>query len=68
MATYGTIPLKADWTRRDDEIGAWLNKYGRAGVPFYLVIPADPNAPAISLGEVITPTSVINALKQASGA
>lgn len=68
MATYGTIPLKADWTRRDEEIGAWLTKYGRAGVPFYLVIPADPNAPAISLGEVITPTSVINALKQASGA
>lgn len=64
MAEHGVVPLRADWTRRDDTIGEWLARYGRAGVPFYLVIPADRTRDAIPLSEVITPGMVVEALEQ----
>ncbi|MCB9679176.1 MAG: thioredoxin family protein [Alphaproteobacteria bacterium] len=65
MSDNGVVPLKADWTRRDQTITDWLHRYGKAGVPFYLVIPAkgDP----IPLGEVITPGGVIAALEKSAG-
>lgn len=67
MAENGVMPLKADWTNRNEVITKWLQRYGKAGVPFYLVIPADPGAEPIPLPEVITPDSVIEALEQAKG-
>ena len=66
MKKAGVVPLKADWTRKDEVITAWLQRYGRAGVPFYLVIPQDPAAEPIPLPEVITPDLVARALAQAS--
>ncbi len=66
MVEHGIVPLKADWTRRDDYITEWLARFGRAGVPFYLVIPADGSEP-IALPEVITSDSVITAMKQGAG-
>ncbi len=66
MSEYGIVPLKADWTTRDETITTWLQRYGKAGVPFYLVIPADPDQPPIPLPEVITPDTVIDALRRAS--
>lgn len=65
MAAHGVVPLKADWTRQDATITEWLNRYGKAGVPFYLVLPADGEP--IPLGEIITPGTVTEALKKASG-
>ncbi len=64
LEACGVVPLKADWTRRDDEITAWLHRFGRAGVPFYLVIPANGGT-AIPLPEVITPLLVTAAIDQA---
>lgn len=65
MAEHGIVPLKADWTRQDATITKWLTRYGKAGVPFYLVLPAEGDP--IPLGEVITPGSVTDALKKATG-
>jgi len=65
MASHGFVPLRADWTRRDETISAWLSRYGKAGVPFYLVIPADRSKAPIPLPEVITPDLVKEALGQA---
>ncbi len=59
MKEKGIVPLKADWTRRDPVITEWLQRFGKAGVPFYLLLPADPSAPPIPLPEVITPSIVI---------
>ena len=59
----GIVPLKADWTRRDPEITEWLTRFGKAGVPFYLVLPVDRDQP-IALPEVITQDLVIDALKR----
>jgi len=67
MMEHGVVPLKADWTKKDDVISAWLQRYGRAGVPFYLVIPADRSVDTIPLPEVITPGTVISAIELASG-
>ena len=66
MERLGVVPLVADWTRRDDEITEWLKRFGRAGVPFYLVIPAGGGEP-IALPEVITQDIVIQALEQGAG-
>lgn len=66
MAEHDVVPLKADWTLRDETITAWLQRYGRAGVPFYLVIPADRSKEPIPLGEVITPDSVVQGLRAGS--
>jgi thiol:disulfide interchange protein DsbD len=61
MEDHGVVPLKADWTRRDPVITEWLHRHGRAGVPMYLVLPADTTR----LPEVITPAMVVTALQQA---
>lgn len=65
MQKLGVIPLRADWTKRDPEITNWLQRYGRAGVPFYVVIPKCGGDP-IPLSEVITPTQVVDAMAQAT--
>jgi len=65
MDEHGVIPLKADWTRRDPVISEWLQRYGKAGVPFYLMLPKDRTQAAIPLPEIITPGIVIDAFKAA---
>jgi len=67
MDELGVVPLKADWTRRDEVITRWLRRYGKAGVPFYLVLPADRSLPNIALPEVITTDTVLEALRRAAG-
>jgi thiol:disulfide interchange protein/DsbC/DsbD-like thiol-disulfide interchange protein len=46
--------LKGDWTSRDDRITRVLSEFGRAGVPLYLLFPADPKAEAIILPQLLT--------------
>jgi len=64
MSDLGIVPLKADWTRQNPEITEWLRRHGRAGVPMYLIIPADASKEAILLPEVITQGMVIEALEE----
>ena len=66
MSKHEVVPLVADWTRRDDEIGAWLKRYDRAGVPMYLVIPPTGLKDVIVLPEVITPGMVTDAIEKAA--
>ncbi len=65
MAELGVVPLKADWTRKDDKIKAWLNRFNRDAVPMYLVIPPGGVEEALLLPEVITPKMVVDALEEA---
>ncbi|WP_257463029.1 protein-disulfide reductase DsbD family protein [Archangium lipolyticum] len=56
----------ADWTRRDERISAKLAEFGRAGVPMYLVVsPAAPDKPEV-LPELLTPDTVIEAVRRAA--
>ncbi|RAK57728.1 protein-disulfide reductase DsbD family protein [Phenylobacterium deserti] len=61
----GVAYLKADWTRRDPVIAADLARFGRAGVPLYLVYGADGGEPKI-LPAILTEGLVLRALDAAS--
>lgn len=59
------VAMKADWTRPNDSIAAYLASYGRYGIPFNAVY--GPGAPGgIVLPELLTPTLVLDALSKAS--
>ncbi len=38
---HGVVSLEADWTRRDPDITAKLEEFGRSGVPLYLLYGPD---------------------------
>lgn len=56
-----TAFLIADWTNKDDVIAAELAKYGRAGVPLYLVYSNNSVSPVI-LPQVLTYDVIKNAI------
>lgn len=66
MAAHGVVPMQADWTRRDPVITDWLTRFGRAGVPMYVVVPPEGLAHATVLPEVITPGMVVDAVEAAA--
>ena len=37
FAAHHVLPMRADWTNRNDEIGRFLADHGRYGIPFYLL-------------------------------
>jgi thiol:disulfide interchange protein DsbD len=60
LASPGVAAFRADWTGRDARINAELAKYGRDGVPLYVVHPK--GGPAVLLPELLTPGLVLDAL------
>ena len=61
-----TIPMQADWTRPNAQIGTYLASYGRYGIPFNIVY--GPGVPGgIVLPELLTPSDVGAALDKAAG-
>jgi len=56
--------VKADWTRSDPEITKLLRRYGRNGVPLYLLFDGKPGSSPQILPQVLTPESVLEALKK----
>ena len=67
MRSNNVAYLKADWTKRDPQIAAELARYGRAGVPLYLVFGASGGEPAI-LPALLTEGVVVRALNVAGTA
>lgn len=65
FAGTGAVYLKADWTRRDDVIAEDLARFGRAGVPLYLVYPAGGGEPE-TLPQLLTPDMVARAVRTAA--
>jgi thiol:disulfide interchange protein DsbD len=53
--------LVADWTRRDPAITRQLERYGRSGVPLYLLYPAAPGDPVV-LPQLLTESIVSKAV------
>ena len=53
--------LVADWTRRNTEVTALLNTYGRSGVPLYLYYPPGASQAKI-LPQILTPEEVLRAV------
>jgi len=65
MRELGVIPLKADFTRRPDWLAEELKSYGRAGVPFDVIVPAGQPDQPIIMGDILTKSAVLEGLDQA---
>ena len=66
LAGDGVVAMIADWTRPSDEIGAYLESFGRFGIPFNAVYgPARPNGEP--LPELLTEAAVLEAMDRAAG-
>lgn len=59
--------MVADWTHYSAEIGQFLQKHGRNGIPFYILYPADPAQEPIILPQLLTKATVLQAIRSASG-
>ncbi len=59
----GIAYLKADWTRRDPAITQELQRYGRSGVPLYLLYPRGQGSPEV-LPQLLTEGLVLDALSR----
>ena len=57
--------LKADWTTGNPEITQLLKQFGRAGVPLYVIYPADRSVEPIVLPELLTQQMVLDGLAKA---
>ncbi|HMP46048.1 MAG TPA: protein-disulfide reductase DsbD family protein [Sphingopyxis sp.] len=62
----GAIYMVADWTQRDDRIARELERFGRSGVPLYLIYAPGKDEPEI-LPQLLTPGIVADAVKRAAG-
>ena len=65
MARNDVTYLKADWTKKDAVIAEELARFGRAGVPLYLVYGANGGPPHI-LPSILTEGAVVKALDAAA--
>jgi len=60
---HGVAYLKGDWTRRDPAITRELLRFGRSGVPLYLLYPRGQGSPEI-LPQLLTEGLVLDALSR----
>lgn len=65
VKTSGVAVLKADWTNQNADIAQELERFGRSGVPMYVLYPADGSAPRL-LPEVLTPDILTGAFADAA--
>ena len=66
MDKLKVVTVKADNTRHNPVIQRWLKRFGRAGVPMYLVLPACGAAKdTVLLPEILTPEVLHKALNEA---
>jgi suppressor for copper-sensitivity B len=60
---HDVVPMKADWTNRDDTITAFLARHGKAAVPFYVLYR--PGQEPYAFGEVVSKKALRAALDEA---
>jgi suppressor for copper-sensitivity B len=64
LAAGDVVAMRADWTRPNAAIAAFLRSFDRYGIPFYAVYgPATPSGQP--LAEILTPSAVLAALDRA---
>jgi thiol:disulfide interchange protein/DsbC/DsbD-like thiol-disulfide interchange protein len=63
--SHDLVAVKADWTNRNPDITRLLAKFGRSGVPLYVIFPAGRPTEPIVLPEVITSGIVLDAIDRA---
>jgi suppressor for copper-sensitivity B len=63
FADHHVLPMRADWTNRDDIIAAFLAEHGRYGIPFYLLYR--PGQPPVVFSELPSKAGLVEAVAQA---
>jgi suppressor for copper-sensitivity B len=58
---HSVVPMRADWTNRNDEIGAFLAEHGRYGIPFYLLYL--PGGDTRVFGELPSKADLVEAVR-----
>lgn len=67
LADAGVVLMLADWTNENPVIAETLHAYGSASIPFYLMIPGNPDKPVIQLPENFTSAEpILRALELAT--
>ena len=57
---HGVVAMRADWTNRNAEIGAYLESFGRYGIPFYVLYR--PGDEPYVFSELLTQATLLEAL------
>lgn len=60
----GVVRMKADWTKSDEGITKALRRFGRNGVPLYVLYEGNTNSQPKILPQVLTPDVVISYLNE----
>jgi thiol:disulfide interchange protein len=63
---HGVVYMVADWTNYDPDIARFLESHGRTGIPLYLLYPADPTREPLLLPQILTRSTVLDALDEIS--
>jgi thiol:disulfide interchange protein len=66
LRELGVAVFRADWTRRDEAIRSELARFGRAGVPAYVVYGGGDAATPRMLPELLTVDLLVGALRAAA--
>jgi len=66
LSAPNILKLQADWTQRDPAIAAYLQSFGRYGIPFNVVY-GPGNSKGIPLPELLTQQAILDALAEAAG-
>lgn len=66
MRNNDVVILQGDWTNSDPLITAWLGRFGRAGVPLYVVISPHRRTQPEVLPELISPAILKDAIERAA--
>ncbi|WP_460831570.1 protein-disulfide reductase DsbD family protein [Lysobacter humi (ex Lee et al. 2017)] len=62
LAAHDVAYLKGDWTRQDEAITRYLQRYGRTGVPLYVLYPRGGGEPRV-LPQLLTADGVADAIR-----
>jgi suppressor for copper-sensitivity B len=65
FAAHRVLPMRADWTNRDDAITRFLADHGRYGIPFYLLYR--PGREPYVFSELPSKSAILAALDAAAG-
>jgi thiol:disulfide interchange protein DsbD len=63
---HGVTYMVADWTNYDPAIARFIESHGRTGIPLYLMYPPDTAAKPILLPQILTTSTVLQALEAVS--
>lgn len=61
---YDVVPMKGDWTNRDNVIGEYLARHGRSAVPFYILYR--PGREPHAFGEILTRGGLIDVIAESA--